>query len=256
MITLAYHRVADLQYDPHQLAVTPDHFEEQMELLEEKEYDVKVTFDDGYEDNYTNALPILEKHGVNATFFITTSKIDSPTEFWWDDLDRILRANNTYDADKYMELHRQLKPLPYDEREKRLAQLCNLAGCSRRGRSDYLAMTRRQVLDLAESDIVEIGSHTTTHCRLTYNPRVYDELCRSKTFLETLTGRPVNGISYPYGEPHDVGWLAPLIAKKYYKYAYSAIPSPGNGFMLPRHIVRDWPGEYFKEQIEKWLVEA
>ena len=33
---------------------------------------VTLTFDDGYEDNYTNALPALEAHGMNGTFYTIT----------------------------------------------------------------------------------------------------------------------------------------------------------------------------------------
>lgn len=41
-----------------------------------KNFYVSITFDDGRLDNFTNALPILEKHNLRATFFITTGFID------------------------------------------------------------------------------------------------------------------------------------------------------------------------------------
>ncbi|HOA80155.1 MAG TPA: polysaccharide deacetylase family protein, partial [Defluviitaleaceae bacterium] len=34
-----------------------------------------LTFDDGYENNYTNAFPILKKHNMKATIFIVTSAV-------------------------------------------------------------------------------------------------------------------------------------------------------------------------------------
>ncbi|MCK5597533.1 MAG: polysaccharide deacetylase family protein, partial [Candidatus Eisenbacteria sp.] len=36
---------------------------------------VAVTFDDGYEDNYRNAFPILREHGATATFYVTTGTV-------------------------------------------------------------------------------------------------------------------------------------------------------------------------------------
>ena len=39
-------------------------------------YSLCLTFDDGYRDNYEVALPILERLGLPATFFVATGFID------------------------------------------------------------------------------------------------------------------------------------------------------------------------------------
>jgi peptidoglycan/xylan/chitin deacetylase (PgdA/CDA1 family) len=42
---------------------------------------VLITFDDGYEDNYLNALPILKKYDCPAIFFISTGLIGNDVQF-------------------------------------------------------------------------------------------------------------------------------------------------------------------------------
>ncbi|HET9933833.1 MAG TPA: polysaccharide deacetylase family protein [Polyangiaceae bacterium] len=94
---LMYHRVARLPaYD--QLTVTPERFDEQLEELatnfrvvsladafaelergKPRETLVVVTFDDGYLDNLTNALPILRRHAIPATIFVTARFADGNT---------------------------------------------------------------------------------------------------------------------------------------------------------------------------------
>ena len=53
---------------------------------------VHVTFDDGYADNFEHALPILSRHSIPATFFLTTGPIDRGDQLWWDDLGGALLA--------------------------------------------------------------------------------------------------------------------------------------------------------------------
>jgi peptidoglycan/xylan/chitin deacetylase (PgdA/CDA1 family) len=108
-VILMYHRVATPASDPWDLAVGPERFEAQMELLRRRRTPlplaefvarleandlprdaVAVTFDDGYADNLTVAKPRLEAHGVPATVYLVSESIGSDREFWWDELARLI----------------------------------------------------------------------------------------------------------------------------------------------------------------------
>lgn len=52
---------------------------------------VALTFDDGYRDNHEHALPVLQRHGVHATFFLATGFLDRPALAWWDEAAWLLR---------------------------------------------------------------------------------------------------------------------------------------------------------------------
>lgn len=60
--------------------------DEVCEILEKGKVDkpfVCLTFDDGYRDNYTNALPILKKEQVPFAIYVTTGFVDNKLSMWW-----------------------------------------------------------------------------------------------------------------------------------------------------------------------------
>src|SRR5215469_10551845 len=93
---LMYHRVAALQQDPWDLAVSPDTFEQQLAYLKRNhttmgldklvqglrsgklpDNAVAITFDDGYRDNLVQAKPLLAHYGLSATLFLVTGWVVS-----------------------------------------------------------------------------------------------------------------------------------------------------------------------------------
>lgn len=113
-VILMYHRVAELTNDPYLLAVSPERFAEQLgairahgvpmrlqELVRSLRRGkvppraVAITFDDGYADNLENAKPLLARHDVPATVFVTAGQVGRKREFWWDELDRLLLQPGT-----------------------------------------------------------------------------------------------------------------------------------------------------------------
>jgi peptidoglycan/xylan/chitin deacetylase (PgdA/CDA1 family) len=98
---LLYHRVSDAFRDSVTIGV--ERFDKHLEYLKNN-YEVRslrslvngdmpkeddrtivcITFDDGYLDNYTNAAPLLLKHGLPATFFVSTDNVTNQTPFQHD----------------------------------------------------------------------------------------------------------------------------------------------------------------------------
>ena len=107
---LLYHRIAEADFDPWNIAVTPNEFERQLFKLRSKTIlplqefarlhrqkklprnAVAITFDDGYACNALVAAPMLKSFGYPATFFVVSDAIACSEEFWWDQLEAIFHA--------------------------------------------------------------------------------------------------------------------------------------------------------------------
>lgn len=88
---LMYHAVSDEPWGIAELFVSPGELEKQLKYLQDNGYTtitfedfdrldsiekpVMLTFDDGYDDNYTQLFPLLKKYKAKATVFVITGEI-------------------------------------------------------------------------------------------------------------------------------------------------------------------------------------
>jgi len=177
---------------------------------------VAITFDDGYRDNHDIALPILERHGLRATFFVATAYMHGGAMF----NDMIIEAIRT-SAVRELRLEGLSEPLPLDGVEARLraihtllplvkpmplaerAERCReIAAALGAAPPARLMMTPEEVRALAARGM-EIGAHTVHHPILSSlaSEEAEREIADSRRELETLLGRSVAGFAYPNGRP-------------------------------------------------------
>jgi peptidoglycan/xylan/chitin deacetylase (PgdA/CDA1 family) len=238
-LVLAYHRIARddgrVEFDPGVYSATTAGFDAQLGFLtshfdvvgpgelerhaDEPGRRIVITFDDGYRDNHELALPILQRYGVTAAFFLATGFLDAPRVPWWDELAWIAKRSSRSQIDPGEWLDR---PLPLDgDRAAAIAELARVYKSLDAVRTDAfldhcadVAGTGRCDPDLAEDMWMTwemagelrdagmaIGGHTVTHPVLARTDEVGQreeiEGCRQR-IVEQL-GVPMSCFAYPVG---------------------------------------------------------
>ena len=247
IIVLAYHRVLprldanEYPFDLGLISATPEEFDWQMKLLS-LDFDpislsdigryvrgrfklpkrpIVVTFDDGYDDNFHHAFPILKQYGIPATVFATVGHIGTEELLWHDwaaylalrveagefpTLAGTQRIDSSGSIASRRVLARNflsyLKTRPHEELLSIIAVLRERHAASIRHAELLMARALNwdQVRMMAESG-VQFGSHTVSHSilsRLT-PAQLREELAQSKAVLERELEAPCDSIAYPVG---------------------------------------------------------
>jgi len=176
-----------------------------------------ITFDDGYHDNYSNALPLLKKYNLPATFFVATKFLNGGI-MWNDQVRETLRSLSAerldlnelnlgqYDFSNSSERHQavesvinKLKYFPFVERQNVVDELNSILNIERpRG----LMMTDGEVR-LMRASGMGIGGHTVSHPILSsLNAKdAENEINDNKATLESILGEKIEIFAYPNGKP-------------------------------------------------------
>lgn len=182
---------------------------------------VLVTFDDGYRDNHDVALPLLVRHGIPATFFVSTSYVTERRVFWWDriaylitrseeprlhidsplqlDLDLRDRVSAIHKAQRAV---KDTRDLDVDAFLRALGDAAKVtwSDAEERRYADELVLTWEQVRAMRRAGMT-VASHTCTHRVLhtLSEEQLARELACSREALEGALDEPVYAVSYPVG---------------------------------------------------------
>ncbi len=225
---------------------------------------VVITIDDGYADFASLAYPLLQRHSLPATVFVTTGFISGETWFWWDRLSWLLESCPAGDrrfrfagrealgdagspADRWSLWHTIADHLSVIDDERKEAALTELGNdlelsIPATAPEDYQALTWDQVRELAGQGVV-FGAHTVTHPVLSRVDagRAEWEIRESGTRLAAETGQRSDWFCYPQGGPGDFrSETVQQVRQAGYRGCYTAYPEArhdGNPATLPRYSV-------------------
>lgn len=216
---------------------------------------------------YDNEVPIMCYHGVldeawgDKSIFVKVEEFEKQMKYLNENgyttlfISEIAKANEyekpmiiTFD-DGYRDVYE--KAFPMLKKYNIKANLYIISGYI--GGEKYL--TEDMVKELANSPLIEIGSHTITHSVLTKvsKEEVEKQLIESKNYLEKLTNKKVESMAYPTGAYNEKVKKA---VEKYYKYALSIEegkekPKELNTYELKRlYMHRDYTLDKFIELIK------
>lgn len=187
----------------HDLYITTDRLEEYCDYFTKSDYQIVsfeeayeifsgeqkaeksdlliFTFDDGYEDNYSLAYPILKKYGVKANINVITKVIDDAIPIW---------------GTKYLNWH-QLKEM----QDSGLIEV----GSHTYNSHDYVTDWRGKSVPLLKA---KLANETDAQRK----ERIFSDLEMADSLIEKNLGKKTKILAYPYGVPPSE-WVEEIVEK-------------------------------------------
>jgi peptidoglycan/xylan/chitin deacetylase (PgdA/CDA1 family) len=219
-----------------------------------------ITFDDGYADNVTTALPILQRFGLPVTVFVATDYLDGGRMF----NDTVIELVRRLPGDMADFASIGLGTQPCATLTERRALVTKLIGHFKYQPSDArrqivedmathfsmalptdLMLSTAQLRALCSATGVEIGAHTHTHPILSkISPeQAAEEIRVGKNTLESLLQRPMRLFAYPNGRPtKDYGpEHVELVRRAGFDFSVSTEPATAKRSSDPHQLPRFTP---------------
>ena len=206
------------------------------------------TFDDGYADNLTRALPLMEQFAAPFTVYVCTGMMTGEIDAWWLGLAALIRKHDKVDIPEL-----GLRFDCADEAGKRRTY----AAIAARVHADYdaldpvktaiaaagidcgalakrEALSTAQLRQLAASPMVTVGAHTMRHINLAHATAdaVEREMLGSRRILEDLLSCEVVHFAYPFGNANACGEREAKIARA---AGFRTAVTTRRGTLFPNH---------------------
>ncbi len=213
--------VRDLGYD----LVSLDELCRRLKAREFSRRFVCFTLDDGYLDNFEQALPIFEKHEAPFAVYVATSFPDGEALLWWEILEQVIADSDSLSIDlddgrrefdtgtsarkqaAWNSIYAVMRTMPEDEQRDLARDLAERQGIDTRQQASRTSMSWDQLKTLAAHELATIGAHTVNHFSLRKLPeaRVREEVSVSREILTQRLDTEIRHFSYPYGDPGSAG---------------------------------------------------
>jgi len=224
---------------------------------------VAITFDDGYEDNYRCALPILKKYGATATFYITTGTVADARALWTVGIRRAVRSCEKQSVSLSFLGERSIDISTSAGKEDTVKMI---TGIGKRCRLEELEKVLAEVYEETGYDLgsapppgrrimmnwdeiremhgagMTIGAHTDSHYNLPSldTSDVAHEVVASRRAIEEELGSQVEHFAYPNGrtDRHCDARVAKIVAVAGFTSAVTSLAGPVSGrfslYCMPR----------------------
>ena len=208
-----------------------------------------LTFDDGYRDTLTVALPMLERLDAPMTVFVPTGMITRDIYAWWLGLRELFKRHEEVDVEAMG--HAFHCP---DVRSKAAAirevtawigtdpnRAAALGETLKRRRVELpdlvaqYAMDEDELTRLGRHPLVTIGGHTASHPWLARleEASARQEVAANKAYLETVLDRHVRHLAYPYGTAGACGLREAQLA---WTVGFDCAFTTRSGHLFPDHL--------------------
>ena len=204
-----------------------------------------ITFDDGYEDAYSNAMPQLYERKIPAVVFLATGFIESKQIFSWDRVELAFEQTSINCAvlpilgDRQWQTAKErsliakewvfaAKQISDELRQQATGQLLSVLKVSEYDISKIEVLNWQQIREMLNYAI-SFGGHTCNHPILSKVSleRVKQEVTESKIKIEQEIAQPVYSFAYPNGHAEDFNEnVVSELKSAGYRMAFSLVPGP------------------------------
>jgi peptidoglycan/xylan/chitin deacetylase (PgdA/CDA1 family) len=177
-----------------------------------------LTFDDGYRDNLTYALPVLREFGAPFSVNVTNGFIDRTASVWWYFLETVVSCGTNVQFSWQDQVRRYSTATPSErnqaldaistlirglgvERDQLIRVIAEASGIDPFDSARRLCLDWEELARLAAEPLVTIGAHTRSHHSLNRLSEAEwtDEVARPREELASRLGREIRHFAYPFG---------------------------------------------------------
>ena len=229
------------------------------------------TMDDGYLDNYENALPIFKQHSIPFTIYISTSLPEKQMIYWWyilEDLilenDKIvLNTNETFICNSkaqkesiFLEIREKIIGLNPFQYKKTLPELFSNYSFDVEKYNDCLPLSWHQIELLGNEPLVKIGAHTHSHIALKFctKEEIIGDISYSNDLFQKHLGQTPKHFCFPYGDSNSLSEKDfDLIKEMDFKTAVTT--NSGNIYNKHNQMLHKLPRIFVSENQESNLID-